>query len=74
MGKGSMRLIHGRGHGHGLSPGFINTNTGHFGVQIRRELQCDRGPLAMDQAQHARLQRRWVDGREAQTKPEPDAN
>jgi len=29
---------------------------------------------AMDQAQHPRLQRQWVDGREAQTKSEPDAN
>ena len=30
MGKGSIRFIH--GHGRGLSPGFVNTNTGYFGL------------------------------------------
>jgi hypothetical protein len=39
MGAGSIRLIHGRGRGRGLSPGFINTNTGYFGLQIRGELR-----------------------------------
>jgi hypothetical protein len=41
MGGGSIRFIH--GHGRGLSPGFVNTNTGHFGLQIRRELRDDVG-------------------------------
>jgi hypothetical protein len=43
MGAGSIRLIHGHGRGRGLSPGFVNTNTGYFGVQIRRELRDDGG-------------------------------
>jgi hypothetical protein len=43
MGAGSIRFIHGHGHGRGLSPGFVNTNTGHFDVQIRRELRSDQG-------------------------------
>jgi hypothetical protein len=38
MGAGSIRFIHGHGRGRGLSPGFVNTNTGHLGVQIRRVL------------------------------------
>ena len=41
MGAGSIRFSHGRGRG--LSPGFVNTNTGYFGVQIRRELRSDDG-------------------------------
>ena len=41
MGAGSIRFIH--GHGRGLSPGFVNTNTGHFGLQIRRKLRYELG-------------------------------
>jgi hypothetical protein len=43
MGGGSIRFIHGHGRGRGLSLGFVNTNTGYFGVQIRRELRSDDG-------------------------------
>jgi hypothetical protein len=43
MGAGRIRLIHGHGRGRGLSPGFVNTNTGYFGLQIRRELRDDVG-------------------------------
>jgi Smr domain len=39
MGAGSIRFIHGHGHNRGISPGFVNTNTGYFGLQIRRELR-----------------------------------
>jgi hypothetical protein len=43
MGAGSVRFIHGHGRGRGLSPGFVNTNTGYFGLQIRNKLRCDIG-------------------------------
>src|ERR1700722_2558440 len=43
MGAGSIRFIHGHGHNRGISPGFVNTNTGYFGLQIRRELRYDVG-------------------------------
>jgi hypothetical protein len=35
MGKTSLVLIHGHGRHRGISPGFVNTNTGYFGLQIR---------------------------------------
>jgi len=38
MGAGSIRFIHGHGN-RGISPGFVNTNTGYFGLQIRGELR-----------------------------------
>ena len=41
MGAGSIRFIHGHGRGRGLSLGFVNTNTGYFGLQIRGELRND---------------------------------
>ena len=43
MGAGGIRFIHGHGRGRGLSPGFVNTNTGYFGLRIRRELRYDGG-------------------------------
>lgn len=35
MGAPEVTLIHGHGHGRGLSVGFVNTNTGYFGLCIR---------------------------------------
>jgi hypothetical protein len=35
-------FIHGHGRARGKSPGFVNTNTGCFGLCIRRELRHDR--------------------------------
>jgi hypothetical protein len=32
-------LIHGHGRNRGKSPGFVNTNTGYFGLRIRRALR-----------------------------------
>jgi hypothetical protein len=37
-----LQLIHGHGHNRGLSVGFVNTNTGFFGLRIRAELRSDR--------------------------------
>jgi hypothetical protein len=36
-----LKLIHGHGRNRGLSPGFVNTNTGYFGLRLRGELRHD---------------------------------
>lgn len=39
MGEPSVCLIHGHGRNRGISPGFVNTNTGYFGLRIRSALR-----------------------------------
>jgi hypothetical protein len=39
MGAISLRLIHGHGRNRGLTPGFVNTNTGYFGLCVRSKLR-----------------------------------
>ena len=41
MGESRLTLIHGHGRNRGISPGFVNTNTGYFGLCIRRALRHD---------------------------------
>lgn len=41
IGETHLRLIHGHGRNRGISPGFVNTNTGFFGLEIRRALRRD---------------------------------
>ena len=41
MGDTYLTLIHGHGRNRGISPGFVNTNTGYFGLEIRRALRHD---------------------------------
>jgi hypothetical protein len=41
MGEDSLTLVHGHGRNRGISPGFVNTNTGYFGLRIREALRCD---------------------------------
>lgn len=41
MGETCLYLIHGHGRTRGISPGFVNTNTGFFGLEIRRALRHD---------------------------------
>ena len=41
MGESHLCLIHGHGRNRGISPGFVNTNTGYFGLEIRRALRHD---------------------------------
>ena len=43
MGENQLSLIHGHGRNRGISPGFVNTNTGFFGLEIRRALRHDTG-------------------------------
>ena len=42
MGEDELTLIHGHGRNLGISPGFVNTNTGYFGLCIRHTLRHDR--------------------------------
>ena len=41
MGEAELTLIHGHGRNRGISPGFVNTNTGYFGLCVRRALRHD---------------------------------
>ena len=42
MGENELTLIHGHGRNRGITPGFVNTNTGYFGLCIRRVLRHDK--------------------------------
>jgi hypothetical protein len=42
MGENDVTLIHGHGRIRGISPGFVTTNTGYFGLEIRRALRHDK--------------------------------
>jgi len=42
MGANRIRFIHGHGRSRGISPGFVNTNTGYFGLCVRRELRSNK--------------------------------
>jgi hypothetical protein len=42
LGAGRVRFIHGHGHNRGISAGFVNTNTGFFGLCIRGWLRDNR--------------------------------
>ena len=42
MGEPQLYLIHGHGRNRGRGPGFVNTNTGYFGLQIRHTLRHDK--------------------------------
>lgn len=48
MGEPFLCLIHGHGRNRGITPGFVNTNTGYFGLQIRHALR------------HSKELRRWI--------------
>jgi hypothetical protein len=39
MGEKQINLIHGHGRNRGISVGFINTNTGYFGLKVRSDLR-----------------------------------
>jgi hypothetical protein len=40
-GNTQLTLIHGHARNRGITPGFVNTNTGYFGLCIRRALRND---------------------------------
>jgi hypothetical protein len=39
MGETQVKFIHGHGRNRGISPGFLNTNTGRLGVAVRSQLR-----------------------------------
>jgi Smr domain-containing protein len=39
MGASEVTFIHGHGRNRGLSPGFVNTNTGYFGLCVRQAIR-----------------------------------
>lgn len=39
MGASEITLIHGHGRNRDVTPGFVNTNTGYFGLCIRRAIR-----------------------------------
>jgi hypothetical protein len=41
MGENELTLIHGHGRNRGITPGFVNTNTGYFGLCIRQAMRHD---------------------------------
>jgi hypothetical protein len=43
MGADRICFIHGHGRARGISPGFVYTNTGYFGLCVRRELRRNAG-------------------------------
>ena len=43
MAETELILIHGHGRNRGITPGFVNTNRGFFGLQIRSALRHDKG-------------------------------
>ena len=63
MGEIKLTLIHGHGRNRGISPGFVNTNTGYFGLCIRRALRQDEssvvGSKAANGGQVKTGQRMW---------------
>jgi len=42
MGETELTLIHGHGRHRGINPGFVNTNTGNFGLRIRHAFRHDK--------------------------------
>ncbi len=42
MGEPDLCLIHGHGRNRGITPGYVNTNTSYFGLQIRHALRHDK--------------------------------
>jgi hypothetical protein len=42
IGAERICFIHGHGRARGISPGFVNTNTGYFGLCVRRELRSNK--------------------------------
>jgi len=48
MAETELILVHGHGRNRGITPGFVNTNTGFFGLEIRKHLR------------HNEELRRWI--------------
>jgi len=69
MGEKSLTLIHGHGRKRGISVGFVHTNTGYFGLCIRRELRCEH--YLRQWIFHTTLDRRKWGSTSVRLKPNP---
>ena len=69
MGEDSLKLIHGHGRNRGISPGFVNTNTGYFGLRIREALRCDK--VLRQWIFHTTLDRAEMGSTTVRLKPNP---
>jgi hypothetical protein len=70
MGEVELVLIHGHGRNRGITPGFVNTNTGYFGLCIRRALRHDHS--FRQWIKHTTLDCRQIGGTSIRFKPNPN--
>ena len=72
MGEDSLTLVHGHGRNRGISPGFVNTNTGYFGLRIREALRRDES--LREWIFYTTLDRRAIGSTTVRPKPNPTPN
>ncbi len=70
MGEIELTLIHGHGRNRGITPGFVNTNTGYFGLCIRRALRHDQS--IRQWIKHTTLDCRQIGSTSIRLKPNPN--
>lgn len=70
MGEEYLTLIHGHGRNRGISPGFVNTNTGYFGLRLREALRLDES--LREWIFHTTLDRRQMGSTTVRLKPNPN--
>jgi hypothetical protein len=70
MGEGELTLIHGHGRNRGISLGFVNTNTGYFGLCIRKALRGDKELRRW--IRHTTLDCRFMGSTSVKVKPNPN--
>jgi hypothetical protein len=70
MGAIELILIHGHGRNRGISPGFVNTNTGYFGLCIRQALRRDQS--FRQWIKHTTLDCRQMGSTSIRLKPNPN--
>jgi hypothetical protein len=70
MGEIELVLIHGHGRNRGITPGFVNTNTGYFGLCIRRALRHEQS--FRQWIMHTTLDCRQIGSTSIRFKPNPN--
>jgi hypothetical protein len=69
MGAKELVLIHGHGRNRGITPGFVNTNTGALGLAVRRTLF--RGTALRQWIYHSTINRGDAGSTSVRLKPNP---
>jgi len=69
MGEQYLTFVHGHGRNRGISPGFVNTNTGYFGLRIREALRCDK--ILRQWIFYTTIDRRQMGSTTVRLKPNP---